>query len=475
MFAENPFLLIYQGRLRRQRKAGWLATGLVSVGLGVFAGLICTAGHHPAASISLATVLLSACLCLFGWSQSCIAQAVMGLGQNGNLEEMVPANLAPTDIADSATAFLARRWLKLTPWVLLGALLPGNAWATGIILTFWLLMLPGGCSSVYAATVQLLIREGQIPWSRVLSRSLRGALLVLLALIPLAFCRSGGQMMAWTFFMVVVLNLHGMYESRRLVVEWLSNPRPSSGSSSRKRAGATSPGWMVGAAANPMLFRYQLTRRRWLGLPAWLVLSSICGLTMGGLSFLSLEGFHVLAFYVLMGVAGLGVTLHLRYLDFEMRNGNYELISTTRSPRELVDNLAQVGYLPRLLEVVPAAAIVLFCLTIGQPAQAGLIAGGSLMLALWWVVQARLSSYVNVICAIGLHHRAQGAHLNSLALLIQLAVLVTPFVVAGLATMTLAYSQVPVLLLPTSAILEGVLCLACLSYTSRRWAVRLAS
>jgi hypothetical protein len=291
-------------------------------------------------------------------------------------------------------------------------------------------------------------------------------------MIPLAFCTTPGQFIVCGLLVIIPLNLHGMLESRRLVVDWLTQPQPQS--QSRQRAGSSRPAWMVGAAANPLLFRYEVTRRQWFGVPAWLIVSLLLGVGLSILSVLCLPLTGVMAFYLLIGASGFGSHAHLRYLHQEMRNGNYEIVATALRPREVSANLAQVGYLPRFVEMVPASLIFVLTLAATHIQQAGSILLMSLGLAAWWLVQARISAYLNVFCALALRHQPQLSLLHSVAAVAQLSAIFLPLILPGLVNASLASSNLPGDFLATTALTGFGLTLALFSYLIPRGAARLA-
>jgi len=438
---ENPFFLLYGGRIRRHRKWIWGAS-LLAAGLLAWLVLELRLGLGPSCAVALLTVCIGQQSAALG----CLAQSMYSLGEGGNMEEFASANLSAGSVADSAALFLARRWLWLSPLAVLAALLSGSLTALGLILLLWLFLLPAGCAAVFGSTVQVLFRAGQLPWSAFLGICLRGMLLwgvlvaVALQLIPYGPAAWG----SWLLVAVILAQVQQVFESRRLLVGWLSGEARSLVRQSVKPGRKPCLGWMPGVDRNPLLFRYQLSRKQWGGRPLWFHLSLLSGALLGALVlFCRVRGYSpwplaALGFYAVLGQACMGVFLHIRYLNAESRAGNLELASLSLGRRQLAGHLAELGYLPRLLEsgVVVLAGYPFLVLAYPEPALLAL--PGLAVLSLWLMAQARMSAYINVAWVFALGSRQQLGMLATASFFSQWVALWVPYVLPMLACMPLA-------------------------------------
>lgn len=479
---ENPFFLLYGGRIRRHRKWIWSASLLVSALLGWTAfesGL--------GLGLSCAIALLTACVVQQSAALGCLAQSMYSLGEGGNMEEFASANLSAASVADSAALFLARRWQWLTPWAVLAAFLSGSAIALGVILLLWLFLLPAGCAAVYGSTVQVLFRSGQLPWSAFLGTCVRGLLLLCLLVAATMLLVPYGPVAwgSWVLVAFILAQAHQVLESRRLVVAWLSGEARGLVRQNLEPGRKPCLGWMPGVERNPLLFRYQLSRRQWGDRPAWLYLSLLSGGLLGALLlFCRLHGDSPwpvggLLFYAAMGQACLGVFLHIRYLNAESRAGNLELAALSLGRGQLADHLAELGYLPRLLETgLAVLAAYPFCL-LAYPGPALLALPGVAVMFLWLVAQARMSAYINVIWAFTLRTRQQMAMLTVVSFFSQWMALWMPYALPMLACAVLAggtHAMGPraPLFFPGVASVLYLACFALLVWLSRRIALKVA-
>ena len=146
----------------------------------------------------------------------------------------------------------------------------------------------------------------------------------------------------------------------------------------------------------------------------------------------------VLLVYAVLGQACLGVFLHIRYLNAESRAGNLELAALSLGRRQLADHLAELGYLPRLLEVGLAVLAGYPFLLLAYPGPALLALPGLAFMSLWLLAQARMSAYINVAWVFALRSRQQMTMLAMASFFSQWIALWVPYVLPTLACMLLA-------------------------------------
>jgi hypothetical protein len=99
--------------------------------------------------------------------------------------------------------------------------------------------------------------------------------------------------------------------------------------------------------------------------------------------------------------------------------------------RQLADHLAELGYLPRLLETGVAVLAGYPFLALAYPGPALLALPVLAVMSLWLVAQARMSAYINVAWVFALRTRQQMTMLAMVSFLSQWAVLWIPCVPAG--------------------------------------------
>lgn len=405
---DNPLLLIYEARLRRRQRFSRLC--------GLFVSIVVTLSMLPllrehtwnplAATLGTWLVLATSLIQLS--KVNVVAESQAELGSHQNMEELVASGMTAAEVGDSGGAFLAKYWRRATPWMLLGALLIAHPVGSSLVLGYWVVQLPLGWASVYAATVQILLRDERIRLSSLLRMLLLSLpWLVLAAVSPLPVLLSQPHMSwvmcAWFPLVMLAMQIQGALVCRRMVIDWLQNGTRSDNSMQvRQRAqSAWSRAWNRGNA-DPLLYRYQVTRMVLAGVPLWFAISSLLGLLAAALLAAN-PGMGLLAMaYLLLGSAGHACFAHLRFLQQELRSGGYEQLLATFTRRELVDGLAQVGCSPRVPELAALLAPPALTALLVYPQHATLtVVTLSLVIGLMLVL-GTLSSYVNVFCLLQL-------------------------------------------------------------------------
>ena len=394
----DPLVLLFTARLRSQRR--WLlAAGILPALLALITANLGEPEFSLAASL----------LVFFAFYQlSCsvvLGRGLVSLGGQANLDELLAANLEPGRLADRAAQFSLLRGIFLSPLVLLAMALTGSPLGAALALVLGLLGQALATLSIYGSAYNNLFHSGQIPQSEMWRCGLRCTLQILLTGVfglVLAEAIPELRMLAPMLFVPVTMFQQG-FEARRALVNWMEARRLGKStefsSRSKKRPGAF---WLWGAENNPYLYRYHLSRLYWRGRPIWF-------LACTGLSTLLALCFALCPHQqrpFLPGMACYAVGLNLmiaifrqaRDLQNEMQSGNLDLAAISLGPQKLVEHLAEVGYRPRLWEMLCLLgplyiAALLFETRITLYTTPILLLAGGLV-----SYQTRISAYINLLC-----------------------------------------------------------------------------
>lgn len=406
MTDENPLRALLGLKESRQARELLSATLVVFVGYGLY-------WSDPLGRDTLGLVVLLGCVWMFhlvvlpALVRPPDCTLLLTLRRGGCVEELAGADLPPSTVVDTlATQALANR---VSWWVVgLGGLAalglvgdpPGDGarlrWA-GFALSLLLYPALRVVGSYAAQVLAAWSREGErVTLAQLLATGvLHGVanVLVVVGLVDL-FERSWLSGTAWLLAAMAWLVL----VSRGLALAALR--RPELPSAARSRRPRRMPEWL-----HPVLAREWLRDSAALpgGVPTLLALNllslPVLGLWLGGggASLMSRAPAEVvLVDLPLLGLLVVGaLRAASRTLDAclrEREQRTLDLVATTRmTPAEWLDGLAMLGWLPRVLEVFAALALLVPAwlsagLPVGPPLVTGLAVAAAMPLAAWFAV-----------------------------------------------------------------------------------------
>lgn len=393
----DPLVLLFTARLRSQRRWLW-ATGILPALIAMLGiGLNFSGMKFPLAAGILVFFVFYQLACSL-----VLGKGLVALGGQANLDELLAANMAPGRLADRAAQFSLLRGGWLTPLILLSALLTGSQEGALVILIAAVLGQALATLNIYGSAYNSLFHSGQIPHSEVWKALLRwlGQSFLTLALM-------GGMVLALPeslpllpLIFIAVNLFHQGWEARRALQNWLKaraqGQRPEFVARSKHRPAAF---WMWGAERNPYLYRYHLSRVYWHGRPLWFLATTTIGSTIG-LLFLAFPQLRPvlpgLTLYAACLTLMVSIFRQARDLHSESQNGNLDLAAISLGPQGLVENLAEVGYRPRLWELLCLCAPVYLAGLLSEPKMTLTFSPGLIVMMALIAYQARVWSYVNL-------------------------------------------------------------------------------
>jgi hypothetical protein len=416
----DPLVLLFTARLRSQRR--WLLAA------GAFPALI----SLPLAYTGEPRLALTVALLVFFvfYQLSCsvvLGKGLVSLGGQANLDELLAANLEPNRLADRAALFSLLRGVFLSPLLLAAMLSTGSASWAALVLLLGLLGQAMITLSIYGSAYHNLFHTGQIPQSELWRCGLRCWLQMMLTSglgLILGQAIPDVRLFVVPALLMPALMLQQGLEARRALINWMEARRLGKTtqfmSRSKQRPAAF---WLWGAEKNPYLYRYHLSRLYWRGRPIWFLactgFSTLLAMVFALSPHEQRAFIPVLAFYVLVITLMAAVFRQLRDLLSEMQSGNLDLASISLGPQKLVEHLAEVGYRPRLWEMVCLLGPVYLAGLLFETRSALCLTPALLCLVGCVIYQTRLSAYINVLCLFGIRRYSRLDRLLTAASLAQ--------------------------------------------------------